>query len=81
MARNAAELIENNPISAILRSRYEVSPTQANATTVLWAAERLADTLGEKEAGKHLRKMNTHRVRLGLMPAYPKYSERLFNHA
>jgi hypothetical protein len=62
-------------IETILHDVYGVGLLAANPTTVLWAADRIADT---ETAKKELRKANRKREKMGRMPAYPEYGTRLF---
>ncbi len=62
-------------IESILRDVYGVGVLAASPLTVLWAADRIADT---ETAKKELRKVNRLRERMGRSPAYPEYGTRLF---
>jgi len=62
-------------IETILHDVYGVGLLAADRTTVLWAAERIAET---ETAKRELRKANRKREKFGVGPAYAAYGTRLF---
>lgn len=84
-ARDAKKVIDHmkgNPgggLETILKSCYGVTGMEADPTTILWAAERLAAASGVAQARKELSALNRKRDRMGKIPAYAPYSSVLFD--
>ena len=65
-------------IREVCESVYGVGLAGACPTTLLWAADRVADAEGVDSAKAELKKVNAWRNRQGLTLAYPAYGDRSF---
>lgn len=66
-------------LNKILEDRYGVSLLAAPPEAILWAADRLADTAGVPAARGELSAANHRREKMGKIPAYPAFGDRLFD--
>jgi hypothetical protein len=65
-------------LAKILEARYGVGLLAAPPTSILWAADHLADQAGLSVARRELSAANRRRESQGKMPAVPDYGSRLF---
>lgn len=73
---NAA--VRASRLETLTASLYGAGLCIFDPTPILWAAERLADTVGVAEAKDQLRKANRLREKHGVPPAVFPYGHRLF---
>ena len=60
-------------IETVIQTRYGVSPIEADAVVVEWAATRLAGTVALEKAAKAWRKMNAKREKMGRYTSIPQW--------
>ena len=60
-------------IETVIQTRYGVSPIEADAVVVEWAASHLAETVGVEKAAKAWRKMNAKREKMGRYTSIPQW--------
>ena len=65
-------------LARIIENRYGVGPLAASPTTVIWAAQHLAQDAGVTRARAELSALNRRREKAGVSPAYPQYGSPLF---
>lgn len=65
-------------IVEILRTRYGVNEMEADAITVEWAAEHMAETQGADVAGKAWKRLNAKRERMGRYTTIPRWNTALW---
>jgi hypothetical protein len=66
-------------IVEILRTRYGVNEIEADAITVEWAAEHMAETQGADVAAAAWKRLNAKRERMGRYATIPRYGSPLWN--
>lgn len=66
-------------LEALIAERYDVDPVTCPALTVEWAAEILADSIGELSAVLQWRRLNACREKAGRYSAGPAYGGKLWS--
>lgn len=77
----AVQALKGNPaatIEGVLKSRYGVTRDKADPTTIIWAADHVAKSVGYPAAAKQLSALNRWRERMGKTIAAPAYGTKLF---
>ena len=70
--------LDSNIVAQTLVSRYGVGPLAADVTTVEWATDHALKTYAPAVVKTALSRLNSKRVAMGKMPAYPRYGHPLF---
>ena len=66
-------------LESLIRSRFDVDPLTCEAMTAIWAAEILADEIGDTKAVKQLCRLNAKREKQGRYTEYPGFRTKLWD--
>lgn len=65
-------------IENVIAGRYGVDAMACDALTIEWAAEHMADTVGEDRAMAEWSRLNAKRSRAGRYTSTPRYGSKLW---
>lgn len=64
-------------IETVLQTRYGVTAESADALTIEWAAEHLADLVGTEKAAAGWKRLNARRYKMGRYTDIPRFGSKL----
>jgi hypothetical protein len=71
-------MAKQTKIENVIATRYDVDALECSALTVCWAAEHMADTVGEDVAEAEWARLNRRRERAGRCTTSPTYGSKLW---